>query len=142
MMMRTWRHTTIRAALLTAAMALSAVGCGAQQDDEAGDDGETAIVAQVVAPQSDAAKTKCATAYTRCLLGAWDDVLKPSTGLTPLTKCTREAETCGLFEDAPDAGTGLTPTCGFEVADCYLKNPGNSAKCQQLPCRDGARSAP
>ena len=143
MSMRIWKNSALRSLLVAAALSATAVGCGEGADVSADD--EPTVAAQVVGARLDggaATETRCAVQYTECLLGAWDDVLGPGKGIGSLTECTRKAETCGLFENAPDAGTNLTPTCGFEVADCYLKNPSNPSKCQELPCRKAGASAP
>lgn len=132
---RTWKNT-FGTALVAAALSLSIIGCGAPQDDDAVDEAEPELAAQVTGPRADAAKTACALKFTECLASSWMKVLSPA-GIAPLTACVRDAEACGLFADAPDAGTGVTPTCGFEIADCYLKNPRNPSKCQDLPCRAG-----
>lgn len=123
--------------LALALMSTLAIGCGEAADDESAIEAEEEATAEAEAratgPQS-AQATQCAVQYAGCLLGAWSAVLTPA-GLTPLTKCTQQAEQCGLFDGAPDSGTGLAPSCGFEIADCYLKNPKTPSKCRLLPCR-------
>lgn len=145
MTIRTSQTTVLRNLLACAVFSALAHGCGAADDGSADD--QPTVAAQIAAPRADAGsatssatQTRCAIEYTECLLGAWNAVLTPR-GLNPVTHCTAKAEACGLFDDAPDAGTNLTPSCGMEIADCYLKNPSNPGKCSDLPCQKNGTSA-
>jgi len=125
--------------ILVVGLPVLAVGCGDAPDEDESTSEVQTLAAQGTATKpspSDAKKVECAFEYTDCLLKAWPKVLGKA-GLSPITECTREAEACGLFEDLGDAGMpGVTtsPTCGFEMAECFLKNPTQPSKCSDLKC--------
>jgi hypothetical protein len=140
--MLNWNFSLTRVArfsriLILTAMPLAFVACGSEQDDASAAE-PAKLAAQragSTAKTDDAEKVGCALEYTDCLLKSWPKVLKD--GLKPITECTREAEDCGLFDELPDAGLpGATrsPTCGFELAECYLKNPTKPSACSTIKC--------
>lgn len=140
MMIPTSTRNSLRAAFAAAALfVLPTAACGEPLDDEAVESEQT-VSAQVGSPAAADRKATCALAFTDCTVHAWGNVLTPSV-LSPMTECVRAAEKCGLFKGPADAGPPLSPTCGLEIADCYIKNPGNIAKCRALPCRVSTRGA-
>lgn len=100
----------------------------AEADEAESFDQETAERAARPSAQA----TTCAMKYASCLMKSWQGVLTPA-GLQPITMCTKAAEDCGLFVNAPDAGPRIAPSCGMEIADCLLKNLADPGKCS-LQC--------